>query len=218
MTPGTPEPRAARTHRAGTPHQVHGWHHLYPDDEHWAGWNPGNGITEHARVIAAQIATTPTAREAVRRGVEAVNDAALAKGRSVGTASIWVPDRTTGEVRGVVMETLHGFPTPEQATPEAFIARSWRRDYGGWRVRITERSAEVFECDAGRGVVETIVGRLRGERTVQAYSSFFVFPHDGTPEAVQLAFNTVHLDQLVELTVLGRSITESLEITTGPAT
>lgn len=202
----------------GTSLQVQGWNHRYPDDEHWAGWNPGSGIDRLAREFADQIATTPTARDQVRRGVEAVNDAALAKGGVVGTASIWVPDRTTGEVRGVVMEMLHGFKRPEDATPEAFIARNWRKDYGGWRVRISERSAELFECDAGRGVLETIVGRRRGERTVQAYSSFFVFPHDGTPEAVQLAFNTIHLDQLVELTVLGRQITNSLDITTGPAT
>ncbi|UZN02689.1 hypothetical protein [Cellulomonas sp. S1-8] len=162
--------------------------------------------------------TTPEAVALLHRSVVAVNRAALGKGsNTVGQSALWIPDPGTGEVRGVVEVSVGSYAHPREANPEAFVARNWRRDYGGWRVKITERSAEIFECPAGRGVVETIVGRLRGERTVQAYSSFFVFPHDGTPESVQLAFNTVHLDQLVELTVLGRSITDSLEITTGPA-
>ncbi|UZN02691.1 hypothetical protein [Cellulomonas sp. S1-8] len=163
------------------------------------------------------MAESDESRALLRRSVAAVNDTAVRKGGAVGTAAVWVPDRGTGEVRGVLMEMLQGFDDPGESNPEGFVARNWRRDYGGWRVKITEHSAEIFECPAGRGVVETIVGRLRGERTIQAYSSFFVFPADGTPESVQLAFNTVHLDQLVELTVLGRSITDSLEITTGPA-
>jgi len=198
--------------------QIQGWTHAYPDDDHWAGWNPGSGADRVASEIASRIATSDRGRALLRRSVTAVNYAAVAKDGAVGTAAVWVPDRDEGEVRGVLMEMLQGFRHPREATPDTFVARNWRRAYGGWRARITERSAELFECPAGRGVVETIVGRLRGERTVQAYSSFFVFPADGTPEAVQLAFNTVHLDQLVELTVLGRSITNSLQITTGPAT
>lgn len=198
--------------------EIQGWTHAYPDLEHWGGWSPGASADGVADGIAGTVAETAEGRAQLRRSVLAVNDTAVAEGGSVGTAAVWVPDRATGEVRGILLTRRQGFRHPREADPQAFIARNWRRDYGGWRVRITERSAEVFACDAGRGVVETIVGRLRGERTVQAYSSFFVFPHDGTPEAVQLAFNTVHLDQLVELTVLGRSITESLEITTGPAT
>lgn len=218
MTTQPPHTTAGDPQATPSVRQIHGWDHGYPDADHWAGWNPGTRIERLAREVADQIASTPTGRDEVRRGVEAVNQAALDKGGAVATTAIWVPDRGTGEVRGVLMETLRVFKRPQEASPEAFCARNWRRAYGGWRVRITERSAEIFECEAGRGVLETIVGRLRGERTVQAYSSFFVFPHDGTPEAVQLAFNTVHLDQLVELTVLGRQITNSLEITTGPAT
>ncbi|ADG75874.1 hypothetical protein Cfla_2991 [Cellulomonas flavigena DSM 20109] len=190
----------------------------YPDEEHWVSWDPGDRIDAVAAELARRVATTPTGAAHLHRSIVAVNRSALTKGNTVGQSALWIPDPGTGEVRGVVEVSVSAFTHPRQATPEAFVARNWRRDYGGWRVRITERAAEVFECQAGRGVVETIVGRLRGERTVQAYSSFFVFPHDGTPEAVQLAFNTVHLDQLVELTTLGRSITDSLEITTGPAT
>lgn len=197
--------------------QIAGWVHAYPDDEHWGGWSPGSGGHQVAAEIADRIAETAAARALLQTGVVAVNDAAVRKDGAVGTAAVWVPDRSTGEVRGVLMEMLQAFEHPDEAQPEAFVARHWRRDYGGWRVRITERAAEIVDCPAGRCVVETIVGRLRGERTVQAYSSFFVFPSDGTPEAVHLAFNTVHLDQLVELTTLGRSIANSLQITTGPA-
>lgn len=198
--------------------QVLGWTHAYPDDEHWGGWNPGSEAHRVAAEIADRIAHTAPARALLTTSVAAVNEAAVRKQGAVGTAAVWVPDPGTGEVRGVLMEMLHAFKDLEEAKPEAFVARNWRRDYGRWRVKITERAAEIVGCPAGRCVIETIVGRLRGERTVQAYSSFFVFPADGTPEAVQLAFNTVHLDQLVELTTLGRSIANSLEITTGPAT
>lgn len=197
--------------------EIEGWTHAYPDDIHWGGWCPGDNADGVAREIARNIATTDPGRALLQRSVLAVNSTAVAKKGVVGTAAVWVPDPAEGEVRGVLMALRQGFRHPREADPEAFVARNWRRDYGGWRAKISERAAEVVDCPAGRCVIETIVGRLRFERTVQAYSSFFVFPADGTPEAVQLAFNTVHLDQLVELTVLGRSIADSLEITTGPA-
>ena len=164
------------------------------------------------------VAQTTEARALLSRSVRAVDDHARRKGGSVGTTAVWVPDLSTGEVMGVLMAMRMGLARSFAPNPEGFVARNWRKDYGGWRLKITERSAEIIHCPAGPTVIETIVCRIRGERTVQAYSSYFVFPADGTPETVQLSFNTIHLDLLVELTVLGRTIADSLQITTGPAT
>ncbi len=190
----------------------------YPDDDHWIAWKPGAGIEPIARELSRQLATTPEAVALLDRSIVAVNASSLGKGGCVSNTALWVPDPATGEPRGILEVSIHTFSEPSDASAGAFVARNWRKDYGGWRVKITERSAEIIQCPAGPAVIETIVGRRRGERPVQGYSSYFVFPADGTPEAMCLTFNTIHLDLLVELTVLGRTIADSLQITTGPAT
>ncbi len=190
----------------------------YPDDSHWATWTPGDGCDAVASELSLEVATTSEGAALLRRSILAVNASSLEQRGAVAQNALWVPDRSTGEPKGIVDVTIIGFTKRSDATPEAFLARSWRREHGGWRVKVTQRSTEIVQCPAGPAVVESVVGRLRRERTVQAYSSFVIFPADGTPEAVCLRLNTIHLDLLVELTAHGRTIADSLQITTGPAT
>ncbi len=176
----------------------------------WGSWTPGHGVDAVAAELATTLADTDDGRALVRRSVPAVNADALRKGASMRLA-VWVPDRTTGEVVAIMDLGIRGFPG--DATPEAHLARDVGRDLGR-RARLMEYAARRATLPAGEATIEQYVLRLRGERQVQGYLMFQVFP-PGAGEAVQLVFNTVHLTLLNAVAEQARVIADSLTVTLG---
>ena len=178
--------------------------------EGWGSWAPGSGIDLAATELARTLADTDEARAVVRRSVAAVNADSLRKGMSTRLA-VWVPDRASGEVMAIMDMGLRGFPG--DASPEAHLARNVKRDLGR-RTKLMEYAARRATLPVGETTIEQFVLRLGGERQVQGYLLFLLFPH-GAQEAVSLMFNTVHLNLLNAIAEQARMIAESLTVSLG---
>ena len=200
---------ASAGHGAGT--RLVGHVYRYPDEQ-WAGWDPGHGIAPVARELAVSLADPGEARALTARSVELINADSLRKKGIIVHNTIWVPDRTTGEVAAIVdftvIEALGGSEAPER-----YLARNLRKDFG-WRTRILEYAADTTEVSAGRLTIEQVLLRRSGDRQVQSYLFLNVFP-PGAVEAASLVFNTVHLDLVTEVARQGRILVESLELDLG---
>jgi len=190
-----------------------GGSHLNFPDETWASWTPGNGIEPVAADLAQRLADGPDAQALVRRSIAALNADALRKGDMIIREAVWVPDRSTGEVMAVMDVTVLGFPPGAEVSAEAFATRNVKKELGR-AAKLLDYAVDITDVPAGLAVVETMVLRMRGEHTVQAYLFFLVFPED-VREAFSLTFNTVHLNLLTEISAQARIIAESVVLTLG---
>ena len=194
--------------------RVTGFHVDFPDEK-WASWKPGNGISVVAAELASACADGVAAQALVRRSVTALNAEAIQKGAVVVHEAIWVPDRSTGEVMAVMDVGIRGFPQRGEVSANVYSNRNVKKEIGR-AGKVLDHAVHVSEVSAGPMAVESMVVRLRGERTIQGYLYFLVFP-EGLRQAFVLQFNTVHLNLMNEIAAQGRIIAESVTLTVGDA-
>lgn len=192
------------------PHVVH-YDVRFPNAS-WEGWVVGAQLGGIPAEFADRLADGAEAQALVHRSVVKINAEALAKKGVIGARAIWVPDRSTGEVMAIMSVSFQGFPDGA-ATPEAYLGRNVKRDMGR-RTKILEYASRVVEVPAGPATIEQFVLRLGGEKQVQGYLFFVIFP-SGAREAVHLSFNTVHLSLLTPIAEQARVFADSLTVTLG---
>lgn len=209
-----PAPRGRETEEVfGDGPYLVAYEYQLPSDE-WEGWVPGHGIERVAREIADRLTERPEARSTVARAIELLNEDALTKGTAIVRQAVWVPDPRSGEVAAVLDTTVLA-SRRGALTLDRHLSRGHRRKFG-WRTRVVEYDATVFDVPAGRVAYERTLLRPFGEREVQAYLFFTVFA-PGADEGFCFLLNTIHLELRDGLEEHGRAMAASVQLTLGDA-
>lgn len=169
---------------AMSPGQIASWTMGAP--QAWGSWMPREGAAS-ADTVAADLADGDAARARVREGVLAV-DGALPPAVPFLTTAVWVPDRSTGEVCGVlVAELLVGVPsTPD---PVAEFLRLVAKPPKRRGERTFEYSVARAELPAGPAGIQTRTWADKASRSVHSTITWTVIA-PGATEAVGAEFST----------------------------
>lgn len=152
----------------------------------WGSWPPREGAAA-ADAVAADLADGPEAQSRVREGVLAV-DAGLPPDIPIMATAVWVPDRASGEVCGVlVAELLVDVPAVDDPIAEflRLVARPPKRR----GERTFEYSVARAELPAGPAGVQSRTWSDKASRTVRSSITWTVVA-PGATEAVGAEFST----------------------------
>jgi len=163
-------------------------------NEHWATW-PAGQEAQHAERVAAEVASTPVAREVVRRWVHEAPSKVRGDGTPAGLM-LWVPDPTTGEVGWIGSVWVLGWPGV-RPTRDEYVAQAQAFE-GDAGMRVLHHRVVALDdgMAGGPGVIESlVVAPLRSSllgRVKEGPTEFLlrgtVFP-DGASEAVRVLWN-----------------------------
>lgn len=163
--------------------QIGAWTLGAPTD--WGSWVP-HRATERLDHVAAELADGEQARDRVRAGMVAFDD--VLPGGPVLTAAVWVPDRASGEVCGVLMAEIlvDVFPGPDPVGAFVTLARRPPRVRG---VRTFHYSVRRGEVPAGPAAIQARTWAEKSRHLVASAVVWTIIP-PGSSEAIRIELNT----------------------------
>ncbi len=164
--------------------------------------------------VAAQLCDEGPARDSLAERLRATHKSIIGREHGSDLAGIWVPDRTTGVVHGLMYLDL--VLTAECAPPPT---REWARarleadDSGGY---VYSSYVDDVDLPAGpalavREIVAERSGRFKLRRTLEEKAIYLVFP-PGAGEALRFLATTLDLHLGEDLAAGAAAIVETLRV------
>ena len=161
----------------------------------------------HADTPAGQAFLTNSLVSLIRNAVE----------DCVGRLFIYVPDRRTGEVVAFARGSTLVIPRGQDATAEAYAARSPRK-IGGANFKVLGHSASVVQCPAGPAACVFTLQRRRYTTSTLLEADFVIFPpYEGLREGVRIRMYSTHLELEEDMGRWCRTIAEGVDTDVGYA-
>lgn len=174
-------------------------------EEGWLSLGEGASDSE-AAALAEDHADTPEARAFLAKSLVSINRDAAG---TVGQWFAYVPDRNTGEVVVFGQSAAILLPSVQEATAEAYAARS-PQTVGGRKFKVLDHSAIVVQCPAGPAACVATLQRQRYTTSIFQVVEIVVFPeYEGLREGVQTILYSSHLDLMEDVGTWCREMANS---------
>lgn len=174
--------------------------------------DPPEGL---AAELGREHADTPEARAFLTRSLTVlVRDAVKS---CVGELLCYVPDRQVGEVVAFAQGSVLLLPRPQDATAQAYAARS-PRQIGGRKFKVLDHWADVIRCPAGPASFVVTWQRQRYTASTFWELEIVIFPeYEGLRRGVRVVAYSSHPDLGERLGRWCRTIAEHVEADVGYA-
>ncbi len=144
---------------------------------------------QHADTLEAQAFLTRSLVSIMHNAVE----------NFVGHLLFYVPDRQVGEVVAFAESSALVLPRLQEASAEAYAARS-RRQIGGLKFKVLDHSAVLTQFPAGPAALVVTLQRQRCTTSMFWEAEIVIFPpYEGLREGLRILVYSSHLDLVEDL-------------------